>query len=531
MAFDGSAFDELIVDLFAGGGGASEGIRRALGRSPDIAINHDEDAIGVHMMNHPETTHYQTNVWQVHPVEVVKGRPVGLLWMSPDCKDFSKAKGAAPKSRDIRDLAWVGILWAERVRPRVIVLENVEEFVDWSPVGMDGERIADRKGETFKRFVNKLRKLGYKVEWKERRAWRFGDPTIRNRLLLIARCDGEKIVWPEPSNGEPNDADVLSGIKRPWRTAAECIDFSLPCPSIFMTREQAEEYRRLTGVRLQRPLKENTMARIAKGVQRYVIEAARPFIVPLTHHGAHRAYSIDEPFRTVTGAHRGELALIAPTLVRTAHGEADKNGKRRGRGDHDIAAPLPTTTGSPDIAVVAAFLAQHNSGMVGHPVTKPFSTICEKGSQQGLVTAHLLNLKGSDRRDSPIDAPAPTQCAGGNHIAEVRAFLCKYYGTGVGQSLDRPIHTITTDDRFGLVMVHGAAYQIYDIGMRMLAPRELFNAQGFRPNYIINRRADGKRVTKTAQVRLCGNSVPPGMAEAHIAANCADMIVREAEAA
>lgn len=457
---------EIIVDGFAGGGGASLGIEWALGRSPDIAINHDPEAIAMHAANHPRTRHLITDILKVNPIEEVRGRRVGLAWFSPDCKHFSKAKGGRPVSKKIRDLAWIVIRWAREVGPRIIILENVEEFVTWGPLLDNGKPDPLRKGETFNRWLAAFRAAGYVVELQELRASAYGAPTIRKRLFIIARRDGERIIWPEATHG-PGRA--------PYLTAAECIDWSLPCHSIFLSKEEG----RKLGV--NRPLVEATMARIGKGVGRYVIGAAEPFIVPVTHSGDLRSHPTSEPFRTITCAPRGEHALVT------------------------------------------AFLAQHNLGMVGHDMRKPISTITQRGTQQQLVAAHLINLKGSDRRSSSAGAPAPSISAGGWHLGEVRAFLMKYHGAGgQWQSLSEPMHTIDTRDRLGLVMVWGELYQIVDIGMRMLTARELFRAQGFPDSYIIDPLFNGKPLTKTAQIRMCGNSVSPVMSRALVAANCND---------
>lgn len=607
---------EIIVDSFAGGGGASTGIEIALGRSPDIAINHDGEALSMHERNHPTTWHIRHDVWKVDPIAATQGRPVGLMWASPDCKHFSKAKGGEPREKGIRDLAWVVVRWAEQVRPRVIFLENVEEFQTWGPLDENGRPIPERKGETFRRWVGELERLGYRVEWRELRACDYGAPTVRKRLFLVARCDGRPIVWPEPTHGDPKSEAVVSGRLAPWRTAAEIIDWSIPCPSIFLTREEG----RAIGV--NRPLAEATMARIAKGVQRYVLEAAKPFVVPLTHHGAARIYPLDEPTRTVTGAKRGETALVAPHVVPICHtknaptahdiaaplrtvttakgGELSlaapylvpRYGERYGQeprtrsieepmatvvttgnegslvaplivknnfgekphypvdepvrtivagGNHhmliaghvqrqfgasvgsDAGEPIGTTTagGGGKSAVVAAFLAQHNVGVVGHDVREPVSTLTAKGCQQAVVevSAGMVDLHGSDRRQRDVADPAPTVTAGGTHQAEVRAFLVKYYGAGLGQPISDPAATVTTKDRFGLVTIEGADYEIVDIGMRMLSPRELYRAQGFPDGYVIDEGADGHPITKTAQVRMCGNSVSPPVAAALVAAN------------
>src|SRR5262245_4479241 len=293
---------ELIVDNFAGGGGASLGIEMALGRSPDIAINHDPEAISMHMANHPDSKHFCEDVWQVNPIKACAGRPVGLAWFSPDCKHFSKAKGRKPVSKKIRGLAWIVVKWAKAVAPRVIILENVEEFQDWGPLDDEGMPCPKRKGMTFQRWLDQLRNLGYRVEWRELRACDYSAPTIRKRLFIVARRDGQRIVWPEPTHMSPKKlgTDLFSSHLKPWRTAAECIDWSIPCPSIFDRKKQ---------------LAENTLRRVAAGLRRYVIESPEPFIISLTHHGGDRVEPLDEPFRTVTGAKRGEKALVTPYLV------------------------------------------------------------------------------------------------------------------------------------------------------------------------------------------------------------------------
>jgi DNA (cytosine-5)-methyltransferase 1 len=568
---------EIIIDSFAGGGGASTGIEMALGRSPDVAINHDADAIAMHEVNHPDTLHLNSNIWQIDPDEVMPGRQIGLAWFSPDCKHHSKAKGGKPLSRNIRDLAWVVVLWAQRRRPRVILLENVEEFQDWCPLDETDRPAAGRRGETFRKWVGEFKKLGYKVEWRELRACDYGAPTIRKRLFLVARCDGRPIVWPTPTHGNPKSEEVKSGKLQPWRTAAEIIDWTLPCHSIFLTKEEG----RAVGV--NRPLAEATMARIAKGVQRYVIDAAEPFIISVAHgfSGGRREYPMEEPLGTVTG---GGIAhgLVVPVVTYAQQGGAtrpadaplhtvtaskkDQNaiivpviagcGGRAGqsrprsadeplqtvtaKADSVLAAvhltkfsensvghlpdePLHTVmAGAPRHGVVAAFLAQHNGGKCpgSRPADEPVSTVTATGAQQGVVSAHLLSLKGSDRRASDIETPHPTVTAQGTHSAEVRAFLVKYYGNDKdGVSPAEPMHTVPTRDRFGLVMVHGEPYEIVDIGMRMLRPRELFRAQGFPDSYVIDRRPDGTKLTGTASVRMCGNSVSPVMAKALVAAN------------
>lgn len=545
---------ELAVDLFAGGGGASTGIEQAIGRPVDIAINHDPEAVSLHQANHPQTTHYVSDVFAADPLTVTQGRPVGLLWASPDCTFHSKARGGKPhrdrnKARRRRALAWVVVRWAALPagkRPRVIALENVEEFQDWGPLLDDGTPCPNRRGQSFARWVARLRNLGYQVEWREMRGCDYGAPTIRKRLFLIARCDGQPIVWPEPTHGAPDSLPVRAKKLKPWPVAADCIDWSIPAPSIFER---------------ERPLAEATMRRIAKGVMRYVVNAAQPFIVPLTHQGADRTESIREPFRTVTGAKRGERALVAPTLV-----GIDNAGARSA--SWSAQDPLRTTTTENRHALVTAFLAQYNNHAgndphAGRPMTAPVSTVTTSGSHQQLVSAHITKfragsdgqaatapmctvtansfqkrpggaapiglvtstiakLRGTSKDGQPVDEPLHTISAGGTHHAAVCAFLQTYYGVDQDTRIEQPLPTVTTKHRFALVMVKGQPYAIVDIGLRMLTPRELYTAQGFPASYVIDRGADGSPLTKTAQVRMCGNSVCPPLARAIVAANYRD---------
>jgi DNA (cytosine-5)-methyltransferase 1 len=458
------AAHERIVDLFSGGGGASKGIELALGRSPNVAINHDAEAVCMHEANHPSTVHLCGDVWEYDPRAVVDG-PVGLLWASPDCKHFSKAKGGAVvRSKKIRSLAWIVVKYAKLVGPRVIALENVEEFQTWGPLDDEGRPDPEKKGITFRRFVSELRACGYEVEWRELRACDYGAPTTRKRLFLIARRDGQPIVWPAKTHGP--------GLL-PYKTAADCIDWSIPVPSIFGRTK---------------PLAENTLRRIARGIQRFVLGSGKPFVVPLTHHGDSRVHDIDEPLPTITAAHRGELALVAPTLIQTGYGERVPETRRRARASH---RPRQRCQAAPaDQENESVRPPKHYGGneTPGSPMTKPFDTVtCT--DHHALVTV------------------------------EVGAFLTKFYGTSTGQGVDAPLDTITTHDRFGLVTVEGVDYEITDIGMRMLQPRELFRAQGFPDSYIIDPLFNGKPMTKTAQTRMCGNSVSPPMAEAIIRAN------------
>jgi DNA (cytosine-5)-methyltransferase 1 len=501
----------------------------ALGRDPDVAINHDPVAIAMHVANHPGAVHYREDVWQVPPVHVTRGQRVGLLWASPDCKHFSRAKGGPPKrDRNIRSLAWVVVKWAQQVKPRVIILENVEEFTTWGPLDQDGKIIEAQKGFTFRTFLWQLRRQGYRVEHRCLRACDYGAPTIRKRLFMVARCDGFPIVWPEPTHG--------TGRAFPYRTAAEIIDWSIPCPSIFERK---------------RPLAENTLRRIAEGIGRYVIEAAEPFIVPIQHYnGSHVAHAVSEPLRTVTASPKGgSFAVVAP-YVQSYYGPKTP-GEFRGRG---IADALPTQTtenrfalvaphlqrqfghstghgageptrtatagGGGRTAIVAAFLAQHNGGVVGRSAGAPLSTITQRGTQQQVVTSNLIKFYGTCNAGAAVTNPVPTATAA-LHIGEVRAFFVKYYGANGISGLREPLHTVTTRDRFGMVTVNiqGEPFVITDIGMRMLAPRELFRAQGFPEEYKIDITMNGRPISKADQVRMCGNSVCPPVAAALVEAN------------
>ncbi|MCG8595643.1 MAG: DNA cytosine methyltransferase [Kiloniellales bacterium] len=498
---------EIIVVSFAGGGGSSLGVEWATGRPVDVARNHDPEAIAMHRVNHPATQHRVEDVWHADPRDDAAGRPVGLAWFSPDCRHFSKAKGSKPVEKKIRDLAWVVVRWAKRVRPRIICLENVEEFRDWGPLTEDGKPCPIQKGLIFRRWVQALRDLGYRVDWRELRACDYGAPTIRKRLFLVARCDGEPIVWPAPTHGPKGGGGL-----RPYRTAAECIDWSLPCPSIFLAPEDAAKL----GVR--RPLAEATLRRIARGVKRYVIDAVAPFIVPLTHRGDSRVYALSDPLRTVTTAKRGEQALVAPFLART-----DMH-KSNAACTYSADQPLRTVTTGGGHGVVAAFMAQHNTGMIGHDARSPVSTLTQRGTQQQVVAVNLSHQYGWEEGGGNGDPRRPlrTVTANGGHHALVAAFLAKYYSAGVqGQDAREPLHTVATKARFGAVTVtiEGQSYAIVDIGMRMLSPRELFRAQGFPDSYVIDLEVDGRPLSKGAQIRMCGNSVCPQMAEAVVRAN------------
>ncbi len=642
----------LIVDNFAGGGGASTAIEAALGRAVDYAINHDAEALRMHETNHPGTVHIRNNIWQVDPLDVTRGRPVDLAWFSPDCKHFSKAKGGKPREKSIRDLAWVVVHWVKRLQDaakrsgdpdwrkiiKLICIENVEEFQTWGPLCDEGKPIKERAGETFRQWCSELRKRGGKIEFKELRACDYGAPTIRKRFFMVVRFDGEPIRWPAPTHGKPGSPEVLSGKLQPWRTAASIIDWSIPCPSIFER---------------QKPLAEKTLRRIAHGIMKFVVNNPAPFIVPLTHHGSDgRSYGGDQPLPTVTGAHRGEMAVVSPVIVGcggrrgqsapvgpeqpypTTTTKADAciaaahlvhigNGEREGQAPRamDVEKPLGTVVGSPKHAVVqvaletapasakvsradsdgqdghfpapeagddmpvaghagkcAALLQKfaqngqgcdpndplhtimagaprhavvcahieqanggpNNANLAGRAADEPLSTATASGSQQRLVTSNLIKLRGTsdahiEASGQGVDEPLGTISAGGTHAAEVRAFLLKYYSAAQhGQDMKEPLHTVTHQARFGLVTVTigGEEYVIVDIGMRMLTPRELFNAQGFPPEYVIEHDAEGRAITKTAQVAKCGNSVCPPLAEALVRANMATPnTAQEAQAA
>ncbi|MDY0308071.1 MAG: DNA cytosine methyltransferase [Desulfovibrionaceae bacterium] len=596
----------LVIDLFAGGGGASEGIRMVLGRDPDYAVNHDPLAVAMHKANHPGTIHYRQDVWAVSPRQVTRGRAVDLLWASPDCTHFSKAKGGAPRrDQKRRDLAWVVEKWAREVRPGLILLENVEEFRTWGPLDHEGRPIKAAEGETFRAWVRSIRRLGYAVQFRELRACDYGAPTIRKRLFMIARCDGLPIVWPEPTHGDPGSEAARSGKLLPWRTAAECIDWSIPCPSIFERK---------------RPLAENTLRRIAEGIRRYVLGKAEPFVVGIDNAGAWNAvWSSEAPLSTVIT--KAKHCLVVPTLVTNTTGhapggvdapvstlttgqqqmlasaclvgaggpsyggkpaDADKPfgtlmtenhtalvtafleahygtkggrdlrvhpgsepirtvstenrfglvsaslvgvggraGQSRPRGADE---PMATVTAKGDTAVVAAHLQRDFGNSVGQDARAPLGTITAGGGgKAGVVTSHLVKLRGTCKAGQPVRDPMPTVTAGGLHVGEVRAFLIKYYGQGVGQIMNDPAATVTTKDRMGLVtvMVQGQPYVIADIGMRMLQPRELYRAQGFPDSYVIDLEHEGRALSKSDQVRLCGNSVCPPMAAALVRANYA----------
>lgn len=622
---------EIIVDNFAGGGGASTGIELAIGHSVDIAINHDPNAVAMHSTNHPDTLHYCESVYDIDPRTATAGRPVGLAWFSPDCRHFSKAKGAKPVEKSIRGLAWIVIRWALAVRPRVMMLENVEEFRTWGPL-LAAEMRPDpaRSGETFEAFCGMLSGgvpadhpaltecceflgiaaegklaqqlvagLGYAVDYRELRACDFGAPTIRKRFFMVMRCDGVPVTWPQPTHGDPKTPAVQSGKLKPWRTAAECIDWSIPAPSIF-DRKKA--------------LAENTLKRIARGIQRFVLDSASPFIVKCNHTSTKTSYdcfrgqALAEPLQTITKTLGYAIAVPHLTKFRTgATGQA-------------VTDPVPTLTAGTSArpggnghalglveAELAPFVARQFGASVGHRVDEPSATVTAGGGGKSqLVTPTLIQMGYGERpRQEPrvpgLHKPLGTVVAGGGKFGLVAANLVKHFGgnyQGAGVALDEPAHTVTTTDHHGLLTSHlvmlrgtckdgrvvdapapgltagglhvgsvetslardgydeqradqtlaflreycgadcdglatisGVVYRIVDIGMRMLQPRELYAAQGFPEWYIIDRDYMGTRYAKDKQVARCGNAVPPPFAEALVRANLPEMCSVKEQAA
>lgn len=557
----------LVVDNFAGGGGASTGIEMAIGRSVDIAINHDPDAIAMHRANHPATRHYCEDVWQVDPVAACAGVPVALAWFSPDCTHFSRAKGGKPVDKNIRGLAWVTVKWAALVRPAVIMLENVLEIRTWGPLGAaDGKPIKARAGETFDGFVKALttgipqthpafaemcdalgiaqdselaqkisRGLGYDLDYKVLKSCDYGAPTTRTRFYMIARSDGRPIVWAEPTYAPRDSADVKAGRKLPYHTAAECIDWSIPCQSIFGRKK---------------PLAENTMRRIARGIQKFVIDNPEPFIVTVNHSGeGFRGQSTDEPLGTITAKNGYGVVtptimcnntnnvgasvetpiptvttgnrnyLVAPTLIQY-HSETGKDEVR----GQELDKPIMTVDTSQRYALSVAHIMKNYAGGytgAGSAADAPLDTVTAK-DHNAIVTAHIMTMR-NNMDGQPADEPLTTISCSGAHHAEVQAFLVKYFSNGAAKSVDEPLDTVTTKDRFALVTIHGEQYIITDIKMRMLQPRELFNAQGFPRNYVIDHDADGHPYGKSKQVARCGNAVTPPVPAALVRANLPEM--------
>lgn len=606
---------ELIVDLFAGGGGASSGIARAW-REPDVAVNHNEIAIAVHRANHPQTQHYVADVFEVDPLLATRGLPVALLWASPDCKHFSKAKGGAPRDRKVRGLAWVVIRWLHATRPRLMHLENVEEFCDWGPIDDDGLPIKAERGRTFRAFISAMstglpadhpdmpeiltaigefvpvealvRGLGYNVDWRERVAANAGAPTIRKRLYLIARRDGKPIVWPGPVlHKQP------SGKQEGWRTSAECIDWSNLGRTVFR----------------QKPMAKNTLRRVAKGLWRHVLTSPKPFIVPMRGtSAAHTStHGVNEPLSTVSagGNHHALVQpVVTPFLTECANGSSQRNfdiqeplrtqvaqvkgghfavvaghlthlthhGDRSGYSLHE---PARTVTGANrgEQALVAASMVTMRKGSVGKPVSDPLNAITTNSGHHAVSAAFFEQANGGfyDGDGRPADAPLSTICQSGANQRLVNAYLVKYYGNEKdGVSLLEPMHTLPTKDRVAVIEVErvmsaltpeqleGAlrcaafmhehlpehfkepadlvmldGYVLVDITLRMLKPPELKKAQGFSHEYIIDRGffvdpdtgiGEWRDINLTDQVKLIGNSVSPYEAYELVKANAADLI-------
>lgn len=554
---------KLVVDLFAGGGGASTGIEQAIGRHVDIAINHSADAIGMHEVNHPQTRHYCADVFEIDPRMATMGQPVGLLHASPDCTHFSQAKGGQPRSKEIRSLAWVVIRWAGTVRPGVITLENVEQMLQWSPLvakrcqatgrvvtldevadpatGKAAYRVAapgevvprsnqflvpskKHLGRNWNHFVQALRDLGYAVQWRVICNADLGAHSTRTRLYMIARCDGLPIVWPEQTHAKkPKPGQARH------RPAADCIDWSIPGKSIFGR---------------DKPLAEATMRRIAHGMERFVLKNPQPFIVNMAHGG--KIELLDKPISTIATEKGGCRALVSPILVQMGHGQGNGATARRSHGANDITGPLGTVTASGGgHGIAAATLVQMGYGeRPGQAprvpgLDKPLGTIVAGGGKHGLTTAFMVQANGGFNATPAraMDTPMSTVTTSGSQqqlctlqlsqddeagALRCAAFLMRYHGNG-GQwsDLREPMTTITTRDRLALVTVwlKGEPWVIVDITLRMLVPRELYNAQDFPPKYVIDRTAAGKSLTKTAQVRMAGNSVSPLPMRLIVAAN------------
>lgn len=542
--------EEIIVDNFAGGGGASTGIELACGRPVSIAINHDPDAILLHKTNHPYTEHLQASVWDVDPVQVVRGRPVGLAWFSPDCKHFSKAKGAALVDRNIRGLAWIVLRWAALVRPRVIMLENVEEFQTWGSV-RKGKPVKAKAGQTFRKWKQQLSDLGYEIEHRELVAADYGAPTTRKRFVLVARCDGKPIVWPKRTHAPRDSEEVRSGKLLPWRSAAEIIDWSIPGYSIFSTKQ--ELWKRY-GVKTVRPLADNTMRRVIRGVDKFTIRSGNPFIVECNHGGNGHIRNVEEPVNTLTGKYTGgicEPVMIPYTFsntggsvgsgagdpvhtIRTAGGQILASANlmsigQTGGGDRirDVRDAAPTTVSKQEACLVATNLIQYHTEQTenvrANGVTEPIPTV-DASNRYGLTCANLVEYYGNG---VPLDIREPmrTITASSGEFADCRAVLAKVEGESLGrwpqirELLNRYCGYHLAENDVILLVIRGIAYYIADITLRMLVPRELYNGMGFPVDYIIDRDYMGNAYGKTKQVARCGNAVCPPLAEAMVRAN------------
>ena len=460
--------DEMIVDNFAGGGGASTGIELATGRPVDIAINHDPDAIAMHMINHPYTKHYCESVWDVDPKKICAGRKVGLMWLSPDCKHFSRAKGGKPVSKNVRGLAWIAVKWAATVKPRVIILENVPEFVTWGRLNKDGKPDEIHKGETFRSFVSQLKARGYDVAWKELRACDYGAPTIRKRFFLVARCDGKPIRFPEPTYGD--------GLK-PYKTAADCIDFGIPAPSIFERKK---------------PLADNTIRRIARGLKKFTLDTGKAYIIQYHSETAKsevRGQRIDEPIMTIDTSPR--YAVVVPHITKYYSGDNYS----------DIGDPLHTITVKERNAIVESHLCILRNNQDCQTLNKPFPTICTSPGHFAKIDTRIEKFSGHNLK----------------HWDDVREILNQYAGYNL------------QENEVIVLQIDGCEYFISDIGMRMLEPRELYRAQGFPEDYIIDFDVNGKHYSRAAQIARCGNAVPPPFAEALVRANLPEMCGKKYE--
>ncbi len=583
---------EKILDSFAGGGGASTGIELATGRTVDFAINHDPAAILMHKTNHPYTEHYQASVWDVWPDDVLHGSKLGLAWFSPDCKHFSKAKGGKPVDKHIRGLAWIVLRWAGIARPRVIILENVEEFQTWGPVRR-GKPVKSKQGQTFQQFIAQLRALGYEVEWRELVAADYGAPTTRKRFFLIARCDGRPIVWPEPTHAPADSEEVKAGRKKPWRSAAEIIDWSLPCPSIFDSRE---EIKAKYGLNAQRPLRPNTMRRVARGVDKFVIKSAHPFLVQVNHAGEFRGQEVSDPLQTITAKHgygvvdpvmapvtvtntsnstgapadapvhtvttAGNQMLITPTMMaigQTGGGDrvrsveapthtqvskaeecvvcptmiqyhTEQSERVRGQAVTD---PVMTIDASNRYGLAAATLTKYYSGPdQAQDVRRPVHTVTTR-DREGVTLTHMVKLKG-DNVGGPVTEPVQTITAGGCHhglvvtrVEKVTPGVDLQRWPQIRELLNTYCGYHLADDEVILFQIGGAWYFMADIGLRMLAAPELYRANGFPVDYIIDRDYLGNAYPKSEQVARVGNSVPPAFATALVRANLPEWCGKE----
>lgn len=539
---------EIMVDNFAGGGGASTGLELAFGRVVDIAINHDPAAILMHKTNHPYTEHYQASVWDIDPREVCRGRPVGVAWFSPDCKHFSKAKGAALVDKRIRGLAWITLRWAGTVRPRVIFLENVEEFQTWGPV-RKGKPVKKKAGQTFRKFIQQLRDLGYAVEWRELVAADYGTPTTRKRFVLIARCDGRPIVWPEPTHAPRDSEAVKTGRLLPWRSAAEIIDWTIPGYSIFASKQEIKEK---YGVNAVRPLANNTLRRVIRGVDKFTIKSGCPFIVECNHGGDRNTRSPEDPVNTITGKYTGGLCepIMTPFTfsntgscvgadagnpvhtIRTAGGQVlsaanliqyhtEQSEQVRGQGMED---PIMTVDSSNRYGLTCANLVEYYGNGVPLDLSQPMHTVTSH-DREALCAAHVVEFKGQDIWQD-ILRPLRTITTSAGEFAECRSVLVKVNSgqkisnwPKIRDLLNQHCGYHLAEDDVILLIIRGTAYYIADITLRMLTPRELYSAMGFPPDYIIDRDYKGNPYNKTEQVARCGNAVCPPLATAVARAN------------